>query len=142
MSLPSILQRNRIILCHFDGYSTALRFVLINGSVMLPNALPEDAQILADPVQSGDQPKDVLFATLERFQVQPEQIELQDAFSGWVSGTGEAIQIHLAKFSTFEAPQKLIAPLGGIFKPISELRRLPSTELIMLRQAFNLMLGA
>ena len=142
MSSSTLLERNRLILCHFDSYSTALRFVIINGSAMLPLPLPEDAQAVDRPQASGDAPADVLRATLDALLVQPDQIEVQQDFAASVGSGTQPVQIHLARFMTFEAPQQRVAPHDGSFKPISELRRLPMTELLLLRQAFNLIMGA
>ena len=47
----------------------------------------------------------------------------------------------ITRFTTFEAPHEVIAPHDGVFKPISELRRLPMTELTLLRQVFDLVMG-
>ena len=141
MPTPSIFQHHRMILCHFDSYSTALRFVRINDSVMLPAPLPENTSMVAAPTEIGDTPTDVLHAVLEKLNINPSQIELDDGFEAWLSTDTGPIQIHLARFTTFEAPHEAIALHDGVFKPISELRRLPMTELTLLRQVFNLILG-
>ncbi|MCL4524887.1 MAG: hypothetical protein M1492_00025, partial [Gammaproteobacteria bacterium] len=136
-----LLERNRLIFCHFDSYSTALRFVRIDDSVMLPAPLPEGASMEATPTDTGDTPTDVLRAVLEKLNINSSQIELDDGFEAWLSTDTGPIQIHLARFTTFEAPHEAIAPHGGVFKPISELRRLPMTELTLLRQVFDLVMG-
>lgn len=141
MPTSDLLKRNRLIFCHFDSYSTALRFVLINDSVMLPAPLPENTPMVGTPTEAGDKPEEVLHAVLEKLNINPSQIELDDGFEAWLSGDNGPIQIHLARFTTFEAPHEAIAPHDGAFKPISELRRLPMMELTLLRQAFNLILG-
>lgn len=60
MPTADLLERNRLIFCHFDSYSTALRFVRINDSVMLPASLPENSSMVAAPTETGDTPTDVL----------------------------------------------------------------------------------
>ena len=141
MPASGLLERNRLIFCHFDSYSTALRFVRIDDSVMLPAPLPEGAGMEAAPTEAGDTPTDVLLAVLEKLNINPSQIELDNGFEAWLSTDTGPIQIHLARFTTFEAPHEAIAPHGGVFKPISELRRLPMTELTLLRQVFDLVMG-
>jgi len=141
MPTADLLERNRLIFCHFDSYSTALRFVRINDSVILPAPLPENTSMVAAPAETVDTPTDVLHAVLEKLNINPSQIDLDDGFEAWLSTDTGPIQIHLARFTTFEAPHEAIAPHDGVFKPISELRRLPMTELALLRQAFNLILG-
>ncbi|MHB8316511.1 MAG: hypothetical protein ACYDCW_12380, partial [Acidithiobacillus ferrivorans] len=78
---------------------------------------------------------------LEKLNINPSQIELDDGFEVWLSTDTGPIQIHLARFTTFEAPHAAIAPHDGVFKPISELRRLPMMELTLLRQVFNQIMG-
>ncbi len=141
MPTADLLERNRLIFCHFDSYSTALRFVRINDSVMLPASLPENTSMVAAPTETGDTPTDVLHAVLEKLNINPGQIELDDGFEVWLSTDTGPIQIHLARFTTFEAPHEAIAPHDGVFKLISELRRLPMTELTLLRQVFNQIMG-
>ena len=141
MPASGLLERHRLIFCHFDSYSTALRFVRINDSVMLPAPLPENASMVAAPTDTGDTPTDVLHAVLEKLNINSSQIELDDGFEAWLSTDNGPIRIHVARFTTFEAPHEAIAPHGGVFKPISELRRLPTTELALLRQVFDLILG-
>ena len=141
MPTSDLLERNRLIFCHFDSYSAALRFVRINDSVMLPAPLPENTSMVATPTEIGDTPTDVLHAVLEKLNINPGQIELDDGFEVWLSTDTGPIQIHLARFTTFEAPHEAIAPHDGVFKPISELRRLPTTELALLRQVFNQIMG-
>ena len=141
MPTSDLLERNRLIFCHFDSYSAALRFVRINDSVMLPTPLPENTSMVATPTETGDTPTDVLHAVLEKLNINPSQIDLDDGFEAWLSTDTGPIQIHLARFTTFEAPHEAIAPHDGVFKPISELRRLPTTELALLRQVFDLILG-
>ena len=141
MPTSDLLERNRLIFCHFDSYSAALRFVRINDSVMLPAPLPENSSMVATPTEIGDTPTDVLYAVLEKLNINPSQIDLDDGFEAWLSTDTGPIQIHLARFTTFEAPHEAIVPHDGVFKPISELRRLPTTELALLRQVFDLILG-
>ncbi|MGC9215693.1 hypothetical protein [Acidithiobacillus sp.] len=141
MPASGLLERNRLIFCHFDSYSTALRFVRINDSVMLPAPLPENARMDAAPTDTGDTPTDVLHAVLEKLNINSSQIEMDDGFEAWLSTDIGPIRIHVARFTTFEAPHEAIAPHGGVFKPISELRRLPMTELTLLRKVFDLVMG-
>lgn len=52
------------------------------------------------------------------------------------------LRIHLLRFTTFEAPNAAIEALGGVFKPISELRGSAMSELVLLREMFNRIVGA
>ena len=66
---------------------------------------------------------------------------LDNDFQAWMSSDRGPIRIHLARFTTFDAPRQAIEPHGGVFKPISEMRGLPMIELNLLRQVFNLIMG-
>ena len=58
-----------------------------------------------------------------------------------MNSAGGPIRIHLARFTSFEAPRGAIEPHGGMFKPISEMRGTAALELGLLRRAFNLFMG-
>jgi hypothetical protein len=51
------------------------------------------------------------------------------------------VRIHLLRFTSIDAPKAAIAALGGVFKPISQLRGSAMSELLLLREAFNLIVG-
>ena len=86
-------------------------------------------------------PGAVLDALVAQYRLDPTQLRLDDDFQAWMSGDRGPIRIHLARFTTFDAPRQAIEPHGGVFKPISEMRGLPMIELNLLRQVFNLIMG-
>jgi hypothetical protein len=141
MNDPTILEHNRVILCHFDSYSTALLFARYAGSVLTPAPLPEGAVPMPLPGNEQHTPGAVLAALVAQHGLDPTQLSLDDDFQAWMSSDRGPIRIHLARFTTFDAPRQTIEPLGGVFKPISELRGLPMIELNLLRQVFNLIMG-
>ena len=139
----SILEHNRIILCHFDTYSTALVFARYGSSVLAPAPLSASASVIPTPddVSDHDAPEAVLEALVTRFGLDPASLRLDRGFDAWVSSDTGPVRVHLAQFNTFEAPHQAIEPLGGVFKPISAMRGLPMLELNLLRQIFNLIMG-
>ena len=143
MDTSDLLDRNRVILCHFDSYSAALLFARYGNSVLAPTPLPEAASDMPAPDDASDQhaPAAVLAALTEKYGIDPAQLRLDEDFDAWLSSASGPIRIHLARFTTFEAPCEAIAPHGGAFKPISQMRGLPTTELNLLRQVFNLIMG-
>ena len=143
MNDPTLLDRNRVILCHFDSYSTALLFARYGDSVLAPAPLPEAASAMPTPDDVGAQhePRAVLDALAAQHGLDPAQLKLDDGFQAWLSSDDGPIRIHLASFTTFEAPREAIEPLGGVFKPISQMRGMPVTELNLMRQVFNLIMG-
>ena len=52
------------------------------------------------------------------------------------------MRIHLLRFTNFDAPKAEILALGGEFKPMGLLRGSAMSELLLLREVFNLIVGA
>lgn len=139
----NVLDSNRVILCHFDSYSTALLFARYGSGVLAPAPLPAAASAMPKPGDAGERhaPGAVLAALVTQYRLDPTQLNLDDDFQAWMSSDRGPIRIHLARFTTFDAPRQAIEPHGGVFKPISEMRGLPTIELNLLRQVFNLIMG-
>lgn len=142
MSLPASLTQHRALLCHFDGYSAALLFArwADTTSLLWPGPLPAGASTaeVALP-HDGQAMREAVVA----------QLGLTDADLVWVpefdeglrSPDGTETRVHLLRFTTFEAPAAVIEPAGGVFKHLPGLRGSDPTELALLREVFNLMVG-
>lgn len=143
MTHPTILERNRVILCHFDSYSAALLFARYGASVLAPTPLPASASDIPPPDDSGEQhaPSAVFAALIAKYGLGPAQLKIDDDFQAWLSDDIGPIRIHLARFTSLDAPHEAIEALGGAFKPISQMRGMPATELNLMRRVFNLMVG-
>jgi hypothetical protein len=141
--MNTLLDHNRVILCHFDSYSAALLFARYGDSILAPAPLPEAASAMPAPDDAGAQhnPGAVLEAMAAQHGLDAAQLKLDDGFQAWMSSDSGPIRIHLARFTTFEAPREAVEPLGGVFKPISEMRGMPMIELNLMRQVFNLIMG-
>lgn len=139
----NILAHNRVILCHFDTYSTALLFARFGQTVLAPFPLPEAASPMPAPEAVSEQhsPGAALAAVVEHFALEGETLNMVEPYQAWMDTEQGPIRIHLARFNTFEAPRGALEPHGATFKPISELRGLSATDLQFLRQAFNLIMG-
>jgi hypothetical protein len=144
MPSEDILDLNRVILCHFDSYSTALVFARWpNRSLLAPAPLPESARQIPAPAEigaahAGDA---VRLAAIERYQLNPDDVVRMDEFNEWLQTDAGPLRVHLLRFTTFDAPTQAIAPFEAVFKPISELRGSNATELLLLRQVFNLIIS-
>lgn len=138
-----LLSHNRVILCHFDTYSTALLFARFGGTILAPAPLPETASPAQVPPDAGERhaPEAVLAAIIRQYALDDGALKLVAPFQAWMDTGQDVIRIHLARFTTFEAPRAAFEPYGAVFKPISELRGSPAAELNLLRQAFNLIMG-
>jgi len=143
MNDHNILDRNRVILCHFDSYSTALLFARYGDSVLAPAPLPEAASAIPAPDDDAAQhaPDAALAALTAQYGLDPKQLKIDDGFQAWMASDSGPIRIHLARFTGLDAPHEAIEPLGGVFKPISQMRGMPMTELNLMRQVFNLIMG-
>lgn len=143
MDTSDILDRNRVILCHFDSYSAALLFARYGSSVLAPAPLPEAARDMPAPDDGGEHyaPAAVLDALAAKYGLDAAQLKMDDGFQAWLSDDNGPIRIHLARFTGLDAPHAAIEPLGGAFKPISQMRGMPMTELNLMRQVFNLIMG-
>ncbi|MBH2017979.1 hypothetical protein [Polaromonas sp.] len=147
MTTQDILARNRVILTHFDSYSTALVFPRWESrSLLWPEALPESASPMPAPAPadigpeySGDAVKQ---AVVERCGLNPAELVQVGEFNHWAQTDAGPVRIHLLRFTTTDAPKAAIEALGGIFKPISELRGSAMSELVLLREVFNLIIAA
>jgi len=139
----SILDHNRVILCHFDSYSTALVFARYDTGVLAPAPLPASASAMPAPGDANGRytPDAVLDALVAQYGLDPSPLKLDAGFQAWMSSDRGPICIHLARFTTFEAPSQAIESLGGVFKPISAMRGLPVVQLNLLRQVFNLIMS-
>lgn len=146
MTAPqTLLARNRGILCHFDSYSTALLFARWDDRTLLwPAPLPEGAAPMEAPTEVGDEhaADAVRQAMVEHYGLNPDEVVHADDFNHWVRTEDGPVRIHLLRFTTFEAPKAVIGAQGGVFKPISQLRGSAMNELVLLREVFNLIVGA
>jgi len=143
MKMQHILTRNRVIFTHFDSYSTALLFPRWDKTLLWPVALPESAfpmsaPALIDPIHASEA---VRLAVVERCGLNPDELETVGDFKHWALSPDGSVRIHLLRFTTLEAPKAAIEALGGEFKPLSLLRGCAMSELVLLREVFNLIVG-
>jgi hypothetical protein len=144
MTTQDIFAHNRVILTHFDSYSAALLFPRWETSLLWPTALPEAATPMPSPavIEPEFSGTAVKLALVERCGLNPDELENVGDFNHWAQTESGLVRIHLLRFTSFEAPKAAIAALGGEFKPISLLRGSAMSELLLLREVFNLIVGA
>ena len=144
MRSPDIFTHNRVILTHFDSYSTALLFPRWEKSLLWPAALPDGATpmpspAIINPEFSGQVVKQAL---VKRCGFNPDELENVGDFNHWAQTEAGPVRIHLLRFTNFDAPKAEILALGGEFKPMGLLRGSAMSELLLLREVFNLIVGA
>lgn len=143
MEQQAILTANRVILSHFDSYSAALVFARFGKTLLLPEPLPESAVVMQPPAEPGPEHSadPVLDAAVRRYGLNAAEIVRMNGFEAWTLTDSGPVRVHLLRFTTFLAPAESIAPHGGTFAPISNLRSSPRIELELARRGFNLILG-
>ncbi len=135
----TLFDHNRLISCHFDSYSTALVFARYGSTILAPAPLPESAAPADEPDGMAEHhaPSAVFEDFAQRSGLDPAKMRLDDGFEAWMSSDSGMIRVHLIRFTTLDAPAEAIEPLGGKFKPISEMRGLPMIELNLMRRIFD-----
>jgi hypothetical protein len=143
MSASEVLHINRVILAHFDSYSAALLFARWEHGLLGQSALSASATPVEPPLQIGVEYDGhaVLQAVVERYCLNPAEIVRMAEFDAWFNDGGELIRVHVLRFTGFEAPVELIGAQGGVFRAISALRGAAMSELLLLREVFNILVG-
>lgn len=141
-----VLARNRVILCHFDSYSTALVFARWpERSVLLPGPLPPNAQPVAAPAEPGTDhaAETVMAAAVNRAGLNPAEWVAEPAFDAWLADAdGQLLRVHLLRSTAFETRDIHLGEAAACsFKPLSELRGTAPAELALLRQVFDLIIS-
>lgn len=144
MSTADILQCNRVILTHFDSYSAALLFARWDErSLLWPAALPESATPMPAPDDIGPAyaAEAVRQALIERCALNPDELVQVDEFAHWAQTEAGPVRIHLLRFTTPDAPKALVEAHNGSFRHLTQLRGAAMSELLLLREVFNLIVG-
>jgi hypothetical protein len=144
MPASDLFTANRVILCHFDSYSTALVFARWpDRSLLWPAPLPEGASLMPPPadVATAHDGAVVMAAAIADIGLPGDDLVRVGEFDAWFSSPTGPVRVHLLRFTTFDAPPGVLAAHEGSFKPISELRTAAPVELGMLRQVFDLIMG-
>lgn len=143
MNLPDTLARNRVIFTHFDSYSIALLFPRWGSTLLWPAALPENATPMAAPAEVGPEhdSQAVKQAAVDACGLNADELAVDPDFNHWVQTPDGPVRIHLLRFNTPDAPKATLAALGGDMKPMSLLRGSAMSELMLLRDVYNRIVG-
>ena len=144
MTTQDLFAHNRVIFTHFDSYSAALLFPRWEKSLLWPAPLPDGATPIPSPaiIKPEFSGQVVKQALVERLGLNPDELETVGDFKHWAQTDAGPVRIHLLRFTTLDAPKAAITALGGEFKPISLLRGSAMSELLLLREVFNLIVGS
>lgn len=144
MSAADIMQCNRVILAHYDSYSAALLFARWDErSLLWPEALPESAVAMPAPDDIGPahDGEAVRQAIIECCGLNGVELVHVVEFAHWVQTDAGPVRIHLLRFTTPDAPKALVEANNGAFRHLTQLRGAAMSELLLLREVFNLIVG-
>lgn len=144
MSAADITPFNRVILAHYDSYSAALLFARwAESSLLWPESLPESAMAIPAPQAAGPahDGEAVRQALIEHCGLNGDEVVHVGEFAHWAQTDAGPVRIHLLRFITPDAPKALIEALGARFHHLAQLRGAAMSELLLLREAFNLIVG-
>ena len=133
---------HRLMLVHFDPYSTALHFAQWDGSLLWPAPLPPEATPAPPGEPDADQAAALATAMAGLLGLEGALLQAPEGFGPrFQSAAGDVQQVHLLRLDTFEPPREALAAAGGVFKPISALRGGAPAELGLAREVFNLIVS-
>jgi len=147
MTSQDIQQHCRIILFHKHGTSARTRFLRFADDTVCAFApLPPLAQVIDETVevphpQVECHPAMKLKEAAERLQLPLEMFELESEYCMWVDASGGAIRILLVRLTSIDPPFEAAETIGGQFIDLTQARDLPSVELLLLRRAYEVVLG-
>ncbi len=141
------IEFERVIFIHKHPTSARTRFLQFKDRTVCGfSPLPKLSQMLA--YEEDDRKPTVAMhpAVIKRCATQqlalPENaVELVPQYNMWVDTPGGAIRIHLVSFSAIDPPFAAAEAIGGNFIDLIEARNLPETELLLLRKAYEVLLG-
>lgn len=147
MTEPEFTQQSRIILFHKHPTSARTRFLrfaqdTVCGFSTLPklSVVVDDAQALSRPVLQTH-PSVLLKETVLRLKLPGDAVELEPDYGMWVEAPGGAIRILLGRFTAIDPPFQAAEAIGARFIDLTQARDLATVELLLLRRAYEVILG-
>lgn len=147
MTTQEFEQHCRIILFHKHGTSARTRFLrLAENSVCGFTPLPTLAQVMDEldtppnpPVETH--PAIKIKEAAEYLQLPLSAFELESEYTMWVDAPGGAIRVLLVRLTDIDPPFDAAEAIGARFIDLTQARDLPAVELLLLRKAYEVVLG-
>ena len=134
----------RVILYHKQATSAWLRFLrFANHSVCAFEPLPK-LSVLMDEVPERVlvlHPAPIIRDAEQQLGLNPGDLEAEGEYQEMVDVAGGPINILLARFTSIDPPFDLAERLQGRFIDLPDARDLMDTELLLLRKAYELLIG-
>lgn len=133
----------RVILYHKQATSARTRFLkLKNDSVCLFDPIPMPAAVM-DSVSTNtiNHPAAILCEAEKQLDFPAGCLKAEGEYRHTVEIPGQAIQIILAAITTIDPPFEEAEKMGARFIDLTQARGLPEIELLLLRHAYELVMG-
>lgn len=147
MTSTDPVRHSRIIFFHKHGTSARTRFLRFADDTVCAFApLPQRAAIIdqgAIPLPPGieSHPALLLKEGRQRLQMPEGAFELEGEYRVWVDAPGGAIRVLLVRLTDIDPPFEAAAAIGARFIDLTQARDLPAVELLLLRRAYEVILG-
>jgi len=138
------MQQSRVIFYHNQATSARLRFLRFSyDSVCAFQALPKLAMLMDDDELSSValHPAAVLRQAQQQLGLGDAELEAEAEYRACVDVAGGPVNILLARFTSIDPPFALAEKLQARFIDLTEARDLHEVELLLLRKAYELILG-
>lgn len=130
----------RLILYHKHASSGRTLFLRFNETVCQFDGISSASRVIESHV-GGNQVQDDLSTLLadaeQRLGMARGSLMIDREFNVAIDDSNTPIQVYLARFTTIDPPQEELAEQAGKFIALTEARRLPPTELELLRLAYT-----
>jgi hypothetical protein len=140
-------RQSRIIFFHKHGTSARTRFLRFADDTVCAFApLPQLAAIIDESAMSQppgieSHPALMLKEGRQRLQMPERAFEVEGEYRVWVDAPGGAIRVLLVRFTGIDPPFEAAAAIGARFIDLTQARDLPALELLLLRRAYEVILG-
>lgn len=147
MTSDDLQQQCRIILFHKHGTSARTRFLRFAENTVCAFApLPALAQVIDETVKVpqptvGFHPAMQLKQAAEKLQLPDDIFELESEYVMWVDAPGGAIRILLVRLTSIDPPFEAAEAINARFIDLTQARDLSDVELLLLRRAYEVVLG-
>jgi len=138
------LQKSRLIMYHVNNNSARLRFLkLAGGNICGFDPLPKLSSLLDEEPETKLAQHPAVFAreAADRLGLSSDKLEIEGEYRAWVDVPNGAIQVFLARFTGIDPPFAAAEAHGAEFVELPQARNQPPTELLLLRKAYELVMG-
>jgi hypothetical protein len=134
------MSSHRLILYHKHPSSGRTLFLRLDETVCQFDSISPSSRVVESNV-GGNQVKDDLSDLLadaeQRLGMSSGTLEINREFNVSIDNENTPIQVYLARFTAIDPPQEQLTEREGKFIAMTDARRLPPTELELLRLAYS-----